>query len=424
MRVESLEPRCNGASRRLRAFLLGLAVAATVPFLQGCGSDGEEGNGQFARAAEGPGGMAGGPAGSAGRSIPVSARIAVAGDLEVTLRGSTNLRARESVEVIPKQSGLVFRILVEEGDRVSEGQILAQLDDEEWRLQAQQAEARGSAAADAVTRARALAEMDLISTQEVENLVSDSAVVASDLELAQLRVQNAAVRSPISGVVTHRYIERGSQVGTADVAFEVADVDQLEAHVAVPEREAPRVRVGQAARLRLQEGQEPTATGRVERIRPVVDPESGTVRVTVSVAARQDDRLRPGQFVNVDIVTETLEDRITLPRTAVLVDGAVPRVFLIEGGRAVEREVALGHSRGDRVEIASGIDPGDTVVVVGQDNLRPDAPVQMMELDGRPVEGTRSDAGEVERTRPEVGEGEMRRPGGDEARQRRPEGRE
>jgi membrane fusion protein, multidrug efflux system len=335
----------------------------------------------------------------------VSARIAVTGDLEVTLRGSTNLTARETVEVIPKQAGLVSRIEAEEGDRVQEGQVLARLDDEEWSLQAQQARARASAAADAVTRARALAELELISLQEVDNLVSDSSVAASDLELAELRVRNAAIRSPITGVITHRYVERGSQVGATEAVFRVADVDRLEAHVAVPEREATRVQVGQTARILLQEGGQPSALGRVERIRPVVDPESGTVRVTVSVAAREDARLRPGQFVNVDIVTETLGDRITLPRTAVLVDGAVPRVFIVQEGRAVEREVRLGHARGDRVEVASGLTPGDTVVVVGQDNLRPDAPVRMMELDGRPVEQTGGEATPADRPGGERGAG-------------------
>jgi membrane fusion protein, multidrug efflux system len=361
--------------------LLPLLAATGLVLLAGCGSD--NGEGQVARAAEGgPPGM-----GGSARAIPVSARIAVPADLQVTLRGSTNLRAREAVDVIPKQSGLVAGIEAEEGNRVSEGQLLAHLDDEEWRLQARQAQSRAQAASDAVTRARSLADLDLISAEEVERLASDSAVAMADFELADLRVRNAEIRSPIAGVVTHRYVERGSQVGTSEAVFRVADVDRLEARVSVPEREAHRIQVGQDARILLQEGGEAVATGRVERIRPVVDAESGTVQVTIGVSAREDARLRPGQFVNVDIVTESLPDRITLPRTAVLVDGAVPRVYLVQDGRAVEREVTLGYSRGDRVEVTTGLEPGDTVVVVGQDNLRPDAPVRMMELDGRPVQG-------------------------------------
>src|SRR5690606_29513673 len=330
-----------------------------------------------------------GPGGGFGsRATPVSARVLVPGDLEVTRRASTNLRARQQVDAVPTQAGNVVRVLVEEGARVTEGQALAQLDDAELRLQADQAEARAVAATEAAERARSLQAMSLVSEQEVERLVSEARVAEAELGLARLRVDNAQIRAPIAGTVTHRYVERGQLVNTTNPAFGIADLDLLEALVAIPEREAARVQVGQVARILLQEGAGPVATGRVERIRPVVDAASGTVQVTVSVPAGG-AALRPGQFVNVDLVTEILQGRITLPRTSVLVDGAAPRVFLVREGRAVERDVELGYSRGESVEIRSGVEPGDTVVIVGQDNLRGDAPVLMMELNGQPVDAAR-----------------------------------
>jgi membrane fusion protein, multidrug efflux system len=336
--------------------------------------------------ASAPGGP-GGP-GGAGRATPVSVQVVEPGDLQVTLRASANLRAREQVDVIPKQGGIVAAILVEEGRRVSAGQALARLDDAEWQLQADQSEARARAATDAVERARALAELELISAQEVDRLISEARVAEADLGLARLRAENAVVRAPFAGTVTHRYIERGQQVTTNTPAFGLADLDALEAQLAIPERDAPRVVVGQTARFIVQEGAAPVALGRVERIRPVVDAGSGTVQVTVSVpGGAGEEALRPGQFVNVDLVTETLADRITLPRTAVLVDGAAPRVYLVQENVAIEREVELGYSRGDRVEIRSGLEPGDTVVVVGQDNLRPMVTVRVMQRDGQPVTG-------------------------------------
>jgi len=367
-------------------WLLGPLTVAL--FLAGCGGDqapagGPQGGGPPAGMGV-PGGPGGPPGG--GRATPVSVQVMVPGDLEVTLRASTNLRAREQVDVLPKQAGVVARILVEEGARVQEGTPLAQLDDAEWRLQAEQSEARAQAARDAVERARALAQLDLISEQEVERLAADARVAAADVGLARLRVENAVIRAPFRGTVTHRYVERGQQVTAATAAFGLADLDRLEAQVAVPEREASRVVVGQLARIILQEGAPAVASGRVERIRPVVDAESGTVQVTVTVAADGGSVvLRPGQFVNVDLITEVLPGRITLPRTAVLVDGAAPRVYLVQDNVAVEREVTLGFSRGDRVEIRTGLEPGDTVVVVGQDNLRPQSPVRVMQRDGQPV---------------------------------------
>ncbi len=315
------------------------------------------------------------------RAVPVAAEVVAPREMQVTLRGSANLRARAEVEVLPKQAGVIARILVEEGAMVRAGQALAALDSEEWELQARQAEARARAARDAAARAAQLQDQGLISDQEVERLTSEAQVVQADLELARLRVRNAVIAAPIEGVVTHREIERGQLVNTSTPAFRVADVSRLEAVVGVPEREAGRVQVGQAARVRV-EGRS-SVEGQVTRVRPVVDPGSGTVQVVVEVGP--DQGLRAGQFVNVDIVTETLDERFTLPRTAVLVDGAAPRVYAVIGGRAQEREVTLGVSQAERVEIQSGIVAGDTVVVVGQDNLRPGVAVNLMELNGRPL---------------------------------------
>jgi len=381
--IDMNEPTVGHVIRVLRsAFVFGaLVVAASCGGDEPAATSGGPGGGPGRPGAPGgPGGPGGGAFGA--RATPVSARIVEPGDLEVTLRASTNLQARERVDLMPKQAGVVTQILVEEGARVSANQVLARLDDAEWRLQAEQSEARAAATREAANRARRLQEMALVSEQEVERLVSEARVAEADLGLARLRVENAAIRAPFAGTVTHRYIDRGQQINTNAPAFGLADLDRLEAQVAIPEREMARVRVGQAARILLQEGAAPVTSGVVERIRPVVDALSGTVQVTVTVPAGSAGLL-PGQFVNVDLVTETLRDRITLPRTSVLVDGAAPRVFIVQDGRAVEREVELGYSRGDRVEIRSGVTRGDTVVVVGQDNLRDGAAVQIMQLDGQ-----------------------------------------
>jgi membrane fusion protein, multidrug efflux system len=362
-------------------------LSAGVLLLQGCGdSRAEPGAGP-------PGAGRGGPPGGAdaGRSVPVAVRVAQPAELSVMLRATANLQARDQVEILPKQGGVLARLLVEEGARVAAGQALATLDDEEWRLQAQQAEARARASRDAADRAGALQQQGLLAEQEVVRLRSEADVAAADRDLARLRVANAVIRSPIAGTVTHRFVERGQLVNTSTRAFAVADVTRLEARLGVPERDAQRIRAGQAALIRV-EGAGSAVRGRVARVRPVVDPGSGTVQVTVEVDPAADASLRAGQFVNVEIVTETLAERITLPRTAVLVDAARPRVYVVQEGRAVEREVVLGVSEGNQVEIREGVQPGDSIVVVGQDALRPGNPVRLVEVDGQRVAEPAADA--------------------------------
>lgn len=352
-----------------RPALLGLLLLLAT----GCGDSSAE-------TPEGPPGKGRGVDGE--RAVPVAARVVQPRDVRVALRGTANLQAHDQVEVLPKQGGVIERLLVEEGTRVRAGQPLAVLDAEEWQVQARQAEARMRASRDAADRAGALLQQGLMAEQEVVRLRSEADVAAADRDLARLRVANAVIRSPISGTVTHRWVERGQLVNNATRAFSIANVDRLEARLGVPEQEAARIREGQPARL-LVEGAGEVGTGRVARVRPVVDPASGTVQVTVHVDPAS--ALRPGQFVTVEIVTETLSGRITVPRTAVLVDAARPRVFVLRGATVAEREVVLGVSEGNEVEIRQGIASGDTVVTVGQDALRPGNPVRLVEVDGERV---------------------------------------
>jgi membrane fusion protein, multidrug efflux system len=336
-----------------------------------------KGSGEAAPANGGPfgGGMMG-----EGRTVPVAAVVATSGDLRVSVRGTAHLKAREEVEVLPKQGGTVSRIVAEEGARVAAGAPLAVLDDQEWRLQARQAEARAKAARDAAERGLALQAQGLLADQEVERLRSDAEVAAADHALARLRVENAVIRAPIAGTVTHRFVERGQLISTQQRAFSVADLSRLEAVLAVPEREAHRIQVGQAAQIRIEGGA--VGRARVARMRPVVDATSGTVQTIVDLDPTSNPGFRPGQFVNVEIVVETLPDRITLPRTSIRVDGPTPRIFVVRDGRATEVDVALGTSQGELVEIRSGVTQGDTVVVVGQDGLRGGVPVRLVEIDG------------------------------------------
>ena len=325
--------------------------------------------------------------GGSGAEVPVAAEVLEPRDLEVTLRGSTNLRAREEVQVLPKQQGVVAQIHVEEGDFVSEGDVLAVMDDEEWRYEMRRAEAQAEASRRQAERAEVLQGQGLMSDQEAEGMKADAEVAESDYELAQLRVRNARITAPVDGIVTHREIERGQLLSTSEPAFTVADDRTLEARVAVPERQAHRISEGQSVRVEAGAAANNPVTGQVARIRPVVDPESGTVQVTVQLDPDVAPEIRPGRFVNVDIVTEALEDRVAVPRTAVLADGPTPRVFVVRDGEAHEVEVELGFSQQNRVEVRSGLEAGDTLVTVGQNNLRPDSEVRIMELNGEVLEG-------------------------------------
>ena len=116
--------------------------------------------------------------------------------------------------------------------------------------------------------------------------------------------------------------------------------------------------------------------GRVKRISPVVDPTSGTFRVTIGLENRE-DLLRPGLFVNVQVITDTHQDAVLIPRRAIVSEGGVPYVFVIEQGTARKIELDAGYEDEAFIESLSKIQPGVPVIVVGQNGLRDDTPVRV-----------------------------------------------
>ena len=319
------------------------------------------------------------------RPPAVEVYVAEVADVPRVIRAPANISAEATVSVFPRQAGVIREVFREEGVRVEEGEVLASLDDEEWRLQERQARARLESLLEQISRARALAAQDLISPQEVDNVRADSVVATAEVGIAALRVRNANISSPISGTVTHRFVERGSQVGASDESFRIATVENLQIRVAIPERESARIQVGQHVDIIPQGEARSSGSGFVSRVRPVVDPESGTVEVTVAIAPESALRFRPGQFVTASILVDVLESRILVPRGAVLSGRSQESVFVVRDGIVHLTPIVSGVSQGDLLEISGGVAQGDTIVVTGGTNLVDGAPVRIAEIRRAPL---------------------------------------
>ncbi|MEM7198656.1 MAG: efflux RND transporter periplasmic adaptor subunit [Planctomycetota bacterium] len=298
---------------------------------------------------------------------------------------SATLRAEARATVTSRARGVLEAVLVEEGAAVETGQVLARLEDDEQEL--------------AVTRAEAVHEMKLRELQRLEELnrqemTSDRAVDASrreaevadmDLEIARLNLTRTAIRAPFDGVIVTRHQDVGATVGDGTPMFAVADLDPLLVDVSIPERHVGRLAPRQSVRL-VPDGAETPIEARIERLAPVVDPGTGTVKVTASV-----DRavhLRPGAFVEVQIVTDVHEDVLVVPRTALVAEGRRWHVFRPspDGATVQAIEVEVGFEEGDRVEVKAVGDAtlaeGDNVVVTGASALTDGAGVRILSHPG------------------------------------------
>ena len=314
--------------------------------------------------------------------VPVKVIRPSQGDIVQSIQATTSIEAKREAHVYSKMTGFCHRIFVEEGDPVQEGDRLAKLDDEEIRLTFAQAAARLDKAKNDHERAVELHAGGLISDQAYQNLSVQFRLAKSEYDLSRKRLDDTAIVTPLSGVVTERNVKLSDLVSTTQPLFKVVDLYILEAEVHIPEQDYAKVRAGQETTMKIDAFPERSFVGKVERKSPVIDSRSGTAEATITVE-NPEGLLRPGMFVRVQIVIAVHPDALTLPREAILTQGERKTVYTVREGIAREVTVETGFQEGDRVEILDGLAGEDRVVVRGHLGLQSGTEVRVIEeLDG------------------------------------------
>ena len=185
----------------------------------------------------------------------------------------------------------------------------------------------------------------------------------SELEIAQQRLADTTIRSPLDGFVQARRASRGEYLAAGAPVAEVVRVDPLRLRLAVPEREAVDLKAGQPVLVRVS-GRAGAAervehTGVVARLAPSLDAQSRSLLIEADI--RNDGALRPGNFVQARIVTGK-RDVLAVPKSAIVTFAGLQKVILVESGKAVERPVTTGDTRGDEIEVVTGLRAGEAVV--------------------------------------------------------------
>lgn len=349
----------------LRGRLLAIVPAICVGVLVlACGDE---------PAAAGPG-RSGGPGGGPRVTVVETAPVesgSIAREVEV----SGVVEPIRTVSVNSQLSTTVRGIFAEEGDRVSNGTVLARLEEAELGAELEAARAALEAARAAFERAEQLREREVITLPEYERDRTALAAAEAAYRSLQTRVGYATVRSPISGVVTLKHVEAGDVVGAQTPLFDVADVSTLVVPLGVSELDVGQLGAGDTVSVSLDAFPDRPLRGRIRRIFPAADPT--TRLVTVEVALEPGSQARPGFLARVRLRLDARDDVLLVPAGAVLTgSGGEESTFVVEDGKAVRRAIETGLVSQGRVEIVSGLSAGETVIVEGGSSLREGAPVR------------------------------------------------
>ena len=347
-----------------------VAAAALALLTSACGSG--KGSAQGA-----PGSEAAAAGAHNEKPVPVAVERASRGPIASYYTATATIEAENTAEIVARTTGVVRQILHEEGDRVGAGAELLRLEDDEARLRVQQAQANASMAQTEHDRRESMREAGLLSAEEFETSQNTLRVRTSELDLAKLELEYTRITAPFAGRVVRRLVDLGAHVSPGTPLFQVMDDEPLLARVHVPSRRMGYVRPGQEIDLHLDSG-DVDVTGVVTLVSPIVDANTGTVKVTAEIR-RHPDGIRPGDFAQVKVVTERHPDVVLVPSRSVVEDEGQQVVYVAVDGKAVRRPVETGFVEGDLTEITGGLEAGELICTKGQRDLRDGAVLSLLE---------------------------------------------
>lgn len=359
-----------------------LCVVVLLALACGGGSGGDAQQGSAGQRSKGGVPGAGGPGGFGGgqeqpaASVPVEVVPVELRRISSFIETNGTLEAENEVDIVARVTAPVVALEVEEGMAVRQGQVLARLDASELESQAEISRVNLQEAELAFARARTLRDSQLVSPEEFEQAQTRVETARAQYESDAIQLGYTEIRAPFAGLIVARYIGLAEQVGPGDALFRISDFTPLLCPIQIPERDLPKLRLGQRAYLTLEAWPDKRFSAKVLRIRPIVDSATGTVRVTLDVDA--EGLLRPGMFARVFVETESRQNALVIPKAALSLESIGDTVYVAASQMASRRNVELGFREGDYVEVREGVSAGELVIVVGQDGLSDGTPINIL----------------------------------------------
>lgn len=281
----------------------------------------------------------------------------------ILLPGTTE--AWQDVQVSADTAGRIEWVGPREGERVNKGDLLVKIDVSALKAALDHAEAQFKLAEDLYQRRRRLFERKIIAKEELDQSETQRTLAATDYEQIKVKYEHGFPRSPISGVINYLYVDAGEFIDTGKPLADIVNIDRIKINVQVPELDIRFVRKGQTTPVKIDAFPEKELTGVVDFVAFKADPATKTFLVRTVIDNPAGD-IRPGMIARVVFVRRLIPDALVAPLFALVDKGGERLVFIEKDGVAHARTVSIGVIEDDRVQITSGLSPGDHLIVKGQ----------------------------------------------------------
>ncbi|MCA9658088.1 MAG: efflux RND transporter periplasmic adaptor subunit, partial [Myxococcales bacterium] len=320
-------------------------------------------------------------------AVPVVPGVVERGSIAAVISAASTIEAEQQVTIHAESTGRIVALKAEEGDKVKKGDQLARIRFDAQSSALLRANTSLAKAEEDFGRAEQLYREGVIGKEEFERAQNTLDLARLDVQDRNREIRNTKIVAPFTGTITERFVAEGAFVSNGAQVLSITDFNSLVARVYVPEKELDRLRLGQEAAIVGKAAKGRAGVGTVDRIAPIVDAATGTVKVTVKLPAELSGPggFLPGMYAEVTMTTEEREDIPLVPKSAVVYDEEQTYLFVIPAAsegeelRAKRVRVETGLQDAERVEIVDGPAPGEKIIVAGQSGLKDDALIVLVD---------------------------------------------
>ena len=270
--------------------------------------------------------------------------------------------------------GKLIKLSIEEGDRISKGQVIAKIDDELLRLQLDNAEVALEGQKNDDARYTNLVKDNVVSGVQVEKTKLGLRSAEIQKRLIEKQLRSTTITAPFSGVVTKKMVDLGSFIGNGTPIVEITDISSLKLTISVPERDILKFKLGQSVELKADIYGNRNFTGKVSNISVQAD-KSHNFKIQITVP-NQKQELMAGMYGSASLNNDKSITSLSIPRKALIGSSKNPQVYVIRNGKSILTSFSAGTSDGEFIEVISGISKTDLIVIKGQVNLQNNSKVK------------------------------------------------
>ncbi len=310
--------------------------------------------------------------------IPVKAHIVKPQELGNNVLTSGTVLANEEVDLKSEVSGKIVKIAFKEGSRVNKGDLLVKINDAELQAQLMREKYTYELLKDKEYRQNKLFEKEAISQEEYDDALNQFNVSKAEVDLIKAQIDKTEIKAPFNGIVGLKNVSEGSYITPSTVIASLQNINPIKIDFSIPEKYSGSVKVGDQINFRVV-GDEENYNAKVYAIEPKIDPVTRTLKIR-AIYSNQAGRILPGSFADVKLILDKIDNALLVPTQAIVPELKGQKVYIYRSGKVAQQNVEMGIRTDEYVQITSGLNPNDTLIISGILQIKPGAEVSITEF--------------------------------------------